>query len=288
MTTPPKGSGLKDAASGRQDLFRVNPSKLQIKEGWNARNFDDPTNAAHIQDLKASIKEHGVLEPLTVSVEDGLLYLTNGECRLRAVRELQEEGVEIKAVPVRSELRHSSDADHILSQITRNMGKTFEPLEQAEVFKRLLAYGMTEEEIGVKVGKTKERVGQILLLNTATAKSKKLVSSGKVSPTLLQQTLQKSKSPKDAEAKLASAVKAAKDQGRSKAKPRDVSEPKKATTLPSAPKATKRAETAQTIAAELVEASRLPPNTYGESEQKIQIVTTEARWQELQKIAKGE
>ena len=214
--------GIKDLAQGRSDIFRLDPDDIHVKDGWNARNFSDPDNEEHVRSLADSIKAVGVLEPLTVTMEDGVPYLTNGESRLRAVRMLQAEGVEIKTVPVQTEARHASEADKLASQIVRNSGKPFSVLETAEVFRRLAAYGWSEKDIAARAGKSVERVRQVLSLNEAPAATRKLVQQGKVSATTVQRIIAKSGSAKEIDAAVKEAVGKAESEGRKKASPRHV------------------------------------------------------------------
>ncbi len=91
---------IKDVAQGRSDLYKLDPKLIQIKEGWNSREATDPQNASHIAELAASIKEVGVKKPLVCYMENDIVYVTDGHCRLQAVMHLIEQGVEIKTVPV--------------------------------------------------------------------------------------------------------------------------------------------------------------------------------------------
>jgi len=54
---------------------------------------------AHIAFLKDSIREIGVQEPISVELIDGVIYLVDGECRLRALKELWDEGKEVFVLP---------------------------------------------------------------------------------------------------------------------------------------------------------------------------------------------
>ena len=45
---------LKDFAEGRTDVYKIDPRKLRIKEGWNSRDFSDPANMEHVKTLAAS------------------------------------------------------------------------------------------------------------------------------------------------------------------------------------------------------------------------------------------
>lgn len=215
-------SGIQGLAEGRSDLFRLNPDLIVIEDGWNARDFEDPENQAHVQALAESIREVGVKEPLTVYMRDGEPVLTNGESRLRAIRLLQAEGVEIATVPVQTEPKHASEADRLASQILRNSGRPFSVLEQCSVFVRLLDHGMTERDVATRAGMTVERVKQIVSLNQAPAATKKLVKQGRVSATVVQRVIAKSSSAAEINEKVKAAVAKAEAEGKKKAGPRHV------------------------------------------------------------------
>lgn len=215
--------GLAAIAEGRTDLFRMDPRKIVVVEGWNSRDFGLPENQEHIRALADSIKEIGVREPLAGYHEDGKFILTNGESRLRAVMHLIEMGHEIATVPVQPEPRHASEAEHVLSQIVRNSGKPFTPIENARVYARLLDMGMTAKEIAAKIGQTPERVAQVAKLNTVSPKVRKHIQSGKITSSLVQRIQSKAKSAKDVDAAVEEAIKNATAEGKTKATPRHVS-----------------------------------------------------------------
>lgn len=175
---------IKDVAAGRSDLFRVAPDQLHIKDDWNSRNDNDPENKAHIEALAISIAEVGVKQPLTVYQDEGIFYVSDGHCRLRAVRLSIERGAEIKTVPVQLEDRYSNEADRIFSQIVRNSGKPLAPFEMGRVFKRLVAFGWTIEDISKKSGINRGWVTELLELQASTAEVQEMVATGRVSATL--------------------------------------------------------------------------------------------------------
>ena len=224
--------GIAAIAEGRTDLFRMDPRKIVIRPGWNSRDFDLPENQEHVSLLAESIREVGVREPLAGYLDDGEFVLTNGESRLRAVLKLLAEGVEIKTVPVQPEPRHASEADHLASQIIRNSGKPFTPMENARVFARLLDFGWTAQEIAKKTGITVERVNQIAKLNSVTETVRKVVQAGEITPTLVQRIQAKAKSATEVEEQVLEAIRTAKSEGKAKATPRHVKpkEPKAAPT----------------------------------------------------------
>lgn len=216
---------IKDVASGRSDLYRLDPKIIQIKEGWNSREANDPANASHVAELAASIKEIGVKKPLVCYMEDEIVYVTDGHCRLQAVMHLIESGVEIKTVPVMVEDRFANEADRIFSQIVHNQGKQLTSLEQAKVFKRLVDLGWAQKDIAAKAGMTGGRVSQLLELNTLPVILQKYIIEGKASANMVLTTYKKHKCNIDETIlELNGAVKVAEEAGRKRALPKDTGE----------------------------------------------------------------
>ncbi len=221
---------IKDVASGRSDLYRLDPKIIQIKEGWNSREANDPQNASHVAELAASIREVGVKKPLVCYMENEIVYVTDGHCRLQAVMHLIEEGVEIKTVPVMVEDRHANEADRIFSQIVHNAGKPLTQLEQAKVFKRLVDLGWAQKDIALKAGISGGRVSQLLELLILPVILQKYIIEGKASASMVLATYKKHKQNVDETImELSGAVKVAQEQGRTRAMPKDTGEGGEAT-----------------------------------------------------------
>lgn len=201
-----KPSGLKAMATGRSDLFTLNPYSIIVREGWNSRNMRDPENQEHVDELARSIAAIGVQEPLTVYMDAGKPVLTNGHCRLLATfRAIEHYGAEIRGVPVQTEPRGSDEKDRLLSQVTRNGGKRLTPFEQGKVYKRLIAYGWTEAEIARRTGTQQAQVVKYLELQSAPEPIQNLVATGTVSATLAIQTIREQGEAQAAETLTAAA-----------------------------------------------------------------------------------
>lgn len=212
-------TGIQGIAVGRSDTFRLSLDDLHVRAGWNAREYD--FNPADEDDLALaqSIAEVGVRETMTAIWEDGRAYVTNGHRRRAAALYARDVlGAEIKSVPVQTEARYSSEADHVLSQIVRNAGKPLSPFEKGKVFKKLLDLGWDEGEIAKKTGITRTRVVQLLEVQAAPEPVKALVRDGTVSTDLALKTVRAAEGDTaKAVADLEGAVETAKAAGKTRA-----------------------------------------------------------------------
>lgn len=214
-------AALKDMGT-RKEFYQIDPRKLQIKPDWNSRDFTDPTNLAHIEDLAKSIAENGVREPLKVYLEGDVPYVTNGECRLRAVMMLIERGTDIKAVPVLAEDKLANEADRLFTQFISNSGKPFGPIENAKLFKRLLDMGWQQNDVAKRTGFSGGRVSQLLQLLTLPVVLQKFITDGRASASMVLATYKKhNEDVALTVAELTGAVAIAEAEGRKRAMPKD-------------------------------------------------------------------
>ena len=226
-------SGLVSVAEGEAGrLLRIDPRKLNIKPDWNSRNFNDPKNIEHVDDLARSIMVQGVKQPLTVSWADGKAWVEDGECRWRgAMRAIDHYKADIKAVPCRVEEQHVNETDKLLYQYIRNTGKQFSPIEASNHFKRLLGAGYSASDIAAKTGLTAGRVSQILNLQMLPEMVKQQVVQGQVSASLAAATVDKL-GPSEAEKQLAQGWTNAVAEGKTKIAPAHIENgPKHATAI---------------------------------------------------------
>ena len=210
------GTTLKELAKGRSDIFLLDPRDIRVKDGWNSRSPDDPDNKEHVEGLARSIAEIGVQEPLTVFREAGVIFVSDGHCRLAATMLAISRGAEIVAVPVKTEGRGAGEVDFVLSQITRNSGKPLTPFEQGHVYKRLLAYGWGIADVAKRAGKSESHVNACLDLQGAPQQIRYLVATGAVAPSLAMKVM-KGRTPEEATATLNDAVDTAHQQGKARA-----------------------------------------------------------------------
>jgi ParB family chromosome partitioning protein len=127
------------------------------------RNPDQPRQrfeGAALDELAASIREHGIVQPLVVSrVSDDRYRLIIGERRWRAA---QLAG--LAAVPV--VVKEASERATLELALVENLQRSdLNPLEEAEAYGRLMQeFGLTQQEVAQRVGKSRAAVANTLRL----------------------------------------------------------------------------------------------------------------------------
>ncbi|MEA3350916.1 MAG: ParB/RepB/Spo0J family partition protein [Chloroflexota bacterium] len=114
-----------------------------------------------ISELAASIREHGIIQPIIVTQSDppGTYTLIAGERRLLAAKEAQ-----LQTIPV--VLRQASDQDRLEIALIENVQRAdLSPLETADAYQRLADdFGLSHGEIAERVGKSRVSITNTLRL----------------------------------------------------------------------------------------------------------------------------
>lgn len=150
------------------------PTKLPIEQihadrANPRRSFDE----ASLEELAASLKHQGVLQPILVR-KDGKGYrIIAGERRWRAA---QKAG--LTELPVI--IREASDAEAYELALVENIQRAdLNPLEEAEAYRRLVdERKMTQEQVADRVGKDRSSVANSLRLLHLPNEVKQLVVEG--------------------------------------------------------------------------------------------------------------
>lgn len=148
--------------------YFIQPDMLRVEKGFNPRkDFDE-----NVRNLKASIRKQGVLTPLKILKPRGKeeLILIDGECRLRAVKELLAEGdgFELpKGIPC-TVTTEEDPIKRLLMAVAANEGKRLTPIEEADAFIRMRdEAGMNADAIAEATGKSRRTVFSRLNLGHA-------------------------------------------------------------------------------------------------------------------------
>ena len=148
-------------------------SQIESCRAQPRKSFDQEK----LEELADSIRQHGVIQPLTVrKLSSGYYQIIAGERRWRAAR--MTELTEIPAVVIEADDQKAME----LAMIENLQREDLNPMEEAEGFRALVAnYGMTQEEAARRVGKSRSAVANAMRLLDLSPALQELVTDGQLS-----------------------------------------------------------------------------------------------------------
>ncbi len=155
-----------------EEILQVEPGSIKNNPYQPRQIFDEQK----IAELAASMIEHGVIQPLIVRRDGASFQLVAGERRLRAAIHAG-----LTKIPV--VVKSLSDRETMEISLVENLQRQdLGALEEAEAYKRLSEeFGLTQEEISQRVGKSRSDVANTLRLLRLEPEVKQLINSGKMS-----------------------------------------------------------------------------------------------------------
>ena len=170
------GKGL-EALFVDNETEEITPSTLKLTEiepnrEQPRKDFDEKA----LSELADSIREHGVLQPLLVRpLKDGRYQLIAGERRWRASRMAG-----LTEVPVI--VRDLDDQAAMELALIENLQRTdLNIMEEAAGYRELMErYGMTQEQVAKRVGKSRPAVANALRMLALPEATARLVREGKL------------------------------------------------------------------------------------------------------------
>ena len=182
MASNPKGLGKGLAALLGDDVMSSQEEKsslyLPISQvescSSQPRKQFDPDALA---DLADSIREHGIIQPLTVrKLQSGYYQIIAGERRWRAAR--MAGLTQVPAIVIEADDRKAME----LAMIENLQREDLNPIEEAEGYQVLMdTYHMTQEEAAGRVGKSRSTVANALRLLKLCPPVRAMVEDGRLS-----------------------------------------------------------------------------------------------------------
>jgi len=153
------GALLGDAAlqsDGGENLHLLPISQVECNADQPRKRFDEET----LGELADSIREHGILQPLTVRrLSSGYYQIIAGERRWRAARLAGLS--EVPAIVVEADDRKAAE----LALIENLQREDLDPIEEAEGYRKLMeGYRLTQEDVAAQVGKSRSTVANAVRL----------------------------------------------------------------------------------------------------------------------------
>ena len=149
-------------------LQKVEPNPDQPR-----RRFDE----AALQELADSVRQHGIIQPLTVrKLPSGFYQIIAGERRWRAARMAG-----LREVPVT--VIEADDKKAMELALIENLQRAdLDPIEEAQGYQQLMQeYGMTHSAVADRVGRSRPAVANALRLLALSAPVLDMVAGGAIS-----------------------------------------------------------------------------------------------------------
>lgn len=180
--------------------FMVPVEHLMIEDGFNVRDLDQE----HIQAMAQSYSEGKMMPALVIRTTKAGFKVIDGHHRLSAAKIAGVHRLECKEFA-------GTEAEQIAFMISSSQGRNLKPVERAHAYRRLIALGMTKDEVAKAVSRSRADVDNHLLMLEAGDDVIAAIKSGEVAATEVQRELRKSGS--NAQENIMKAVNNARTQG---------------------------------------------------------------------------
>ncbi len=166
------GDNFLDTPEEKERLY-LPISQVESCSAQPRKQFDPDALA----DLADSIRQHGIIQPLTVrKLQSGYYQIIAGERRWRAARMAGLD--EVPAIVIEADDRKAME----LAMIENLQREDLNPMEEAEGYHTLVSqYGLTQEQAASQVGKSRSAVANALRLLNLTPAVRTMVEDGKLS-----------------------------------------------------------------------------------------------------------
>ena len=154
-------------------LLNLKIDKIVTNSNQPRKYFDN----GKMSELKDSIKNSGLLQPITVrKISNGKYEIVAGERSYRACRELGMENIPV------IEMNVGDARGYELSVLENIQRENLNPIEEAESYLMLMeVYGYTQEKLSEKLGKTRSSVSNKMRILKLPASVKEMVKKGEIS-----------------------------------------------------------------------------------------------------------
>lgn len=154
-------------------VLEIDINKIKPNPNQPRKNFDQDA----LNELAASIKVHGIVQPIVLNQQpDGQYLIIAGERRWRAANMCG-----LKTVP--AVIKNYTDKQIKEISIIENLQREdLNPIEAAKAIKELMdEYGLTQETVSDRIGKSRSNVANTLRLLSLYPDVMEMVEKGKIS-----------------------------------------------------------------------------------------------------------
>lgn len=170
-------SGGKDIKKAVEEAEKNGVLEIDIK--LIEMNPDQPRkvfNEEEIKGLAESIKENGLINPITLREKDGKYQIISGERRFRAFKFLERDKVPALV------LKNIADSKMLELTLVENIQRTdLNPIEIAKSYKKLIYdLNIKQEELANRVGKSRSTVSNSMRILDLSENIQNLILEGKI------------------------------------------------------------------------------------------------------------
>ena len=166
-------NAIEEKISRENQISHLRIALVDPKSDQPRKNFDK----ASLEELASSIKENGLLQPILVrEYGEGRYQIIAGERRFRASK--MAGLTEIPSIILDKDDRDVAE----IALIENIQREDLNPIEEAMAYKALASdYGLTQEELSERVGKSRSTIANALRLLDLPSEVLTLVASGELS-----------------------------------------------------------------------------------------------------------
>lgn len=156
----------------KEEITKVNISELRSNPYQPRQNFDQES----LEELAASIKEHGVFQPIIIKKSIKGYEIIAGERRVKASKLAGFK--EIPAI-----IRDFTDNEMMEIALLENLQReNLNSIEEAAAYKQLLSnLNMTQEQLAERLGKSRSHITNMLGLLSLPKETQDFIVKGKIS-----------------------------------------------------------------------------------------------------------
>ena len=161
----------RDAVPGRSDIVELVISEIAANPYQPRTKFSEVS----LEDLKESIAERGVLQPVIVRKKAGRYELVAGERRLRAAKLAK-----LETIPAM--IKQVSDSEALEIALVENLQREdLNPIDEARGYSELIKrFKLTQEELARKIAKDRSTIANVLRLLNLPEEVKAGLENGKI------------------------------------------------------------------------------------------------------------
>ncbi len=168
---PPESPQSEPSSNAKVPIAYIDANPLQPRRTFRAEDIDD---------LAASVRENGILQPILVRPhprEQGRYQIVAGERRWRAAQKAQ-----LHEIPVL--VRELNDSETLELALVENIQRAdLDPIEEAKGYETLIEnFGHTQEQLSKTIGKSRSHIANTMRLLTLPDEVQAFLKEGQLTP----------------------------------------------------------------------------------------------------------